>query len=114
MIDNFIATPSSPTCIQEFTLQITGEEIEDMPCVHLGTSTDPNHFPITFNPLTQGLIAPYLLEDRWWKGYLRAELYDSLGNHKKDLIELYILDVTPTQAVIINPLNDSYVSVMSP
>jgi hypothetical protein len=110
MIDNFIVNPGFPNCIQDFTLYIGGEEIEDMPCVHLGTSTDPYHFPVTFNPLTSGLIEPYLLEDGWWKGYLRAELYDSLGNHKKDLIELYVLDITPSQAVIVDPLNESYVS----
>ncbi|MGB8657466.1 MAG: hypothetical protein WCE90_06730 [Candidatus Zixiibacteriota bacterium] len=79
-------------------------------CVHVGTSTNPYHYPVTFNPLTQGLIPAYMLEDGYWEGYLKAVLYDSLGNSKADEIEFYILDVTPTQAVIVKPLNDSYVS----
>ena len=76
---------------------------------HVGTSTDPNHYPVTFNPLTDGILDPYELEDGWWYGWLKAVLYDSLGNSKEDIIDLFILDITPSQAVIINPLNDSYV-----
>ncbi|MCK4403697.1 MAG: hypothetical protein KAW02_01280 [candidate division Zixibacteria bacterium] len=76
---------------------------------HVGTSTDPNHYPVTFNPLTDGTLDPYELEDGWWQGNLKAVLYDSLGNSTEDIISLYILDVTPSQAVIINPWNDSYV-----
>lgn len=111
MIDNFIAFPGWPNCSPDgFSLYIMGVEIEEMDCVHIGTSTDPYHYPITFNPLTDGLIPEYELEDGWWQGYLRAELYDSLGNRESDLVQLYILDVTPTQAVIVEPLNDSYVS----
>ncbi len=78
--------------------------------VSLGTSAQPYHFPVTFNPLTQGLIDPYELEDGWWVGLLKAELHDFLGNAKADTINLYILDITPSQAVIVEPENDSYVS----
>jgi hypothetical protein len=76
---------------------------------HVGTSFDPNHYPITFNPLTLGLIDAYELEDGWWMGEFKAELHDSLGNTEEDWIDLYILDITPSQAVIVEPLNDSYV-----
>jgi hypothetical protein len=99
--------PSEDTCTVmkvEYYLKIYGD------WVHVGTSTDPVHYPITFNPLAQGLIRPVFFEDGWWKGDFKAELYDSLGNTEEDWIDLYILDVTPTQAVIIEPLNDSYVS----
>jgi hypothetical protein len=81
----------------------------DRDYVHVGTSTTGNHYQITFNPVTLGLIPPEMLEDGHWVGHLKAELYDSLGNNQDDRIDLYILDVTPTQAVIIEPLNDCYV-----
>ena len=77
--------------------------------VHVGTSFDPYHYPVTFNPVTNGLIPPYELEDGWWEGSLMAELHDSLGNISTDEITLYILDITPTQAIITSPLNESYV-----
>jgi hypothetical protein len=77
--------------------------------VHVGTSFDPYHYPVTFNPVTDGLIQPYELEDGWWYGQLMAELHDSLGNVETDEITLYILDITPTQALITSPLNESYV-----
>lgn len=98
--------PSEDTCEVmkvEYFLYIDGG------WVHVGTSTDPNHYPVTFNPLTDGTLDPYELEDGWWQGNLKAVLYDSLGNSTEDIISLYILDVTPSQAIIINPLNDSYV-----
>ncbi len=80
--------------------------------VHVGTSfydslVSPNHYPVTFN--TDGLIPPYELEDGWWSSSLMAELHDSLGNISSDEITLYILDITPTQALITSPLNESYV-----
>jgi len=75
----------------------------------VGTSYDPNHYPITFNPLTDGWIEPHELEDGWWYGWLEARLYDSLGNYQTDRIDLFILDITPSQALIVTPLNDSYV-----
>ena len=90
-----------------FELEITGEAIG---CYHVGTSNDPYHFPVNFNPVKDGLIPAYELEDDWWYGHLQAVLYDSLGNSKTDDVGLYILDVTASQAVIVNPLNDSYVS----
>ena len=93
-------------CISAFQLIIEGGPTN---CMHVGTSTDPYHYPITFNPLTDGLIPDYELEDGWWKGYLKAKLYDSLGNFTEDTVALYILDVTPTQAVIVEPINDDYV-----
>jgi len=98
--------PSEDTCTVmkvEYFLKIAGN------WVHVGTSTDPNHYPITFNPVTTGLIQAFELEDGWWKGDFKAELYDSLGNNEEDWIDLYILDVTPSQAIIVDPLNESYV-----
>jgi hypothetical protein len=99
--------PSEDTCTVmkvEYFLQIMFD------WVHVGTSTEPNHYPITFNPLADGLIRPVFFENGYWKSHLKAVLYDSLGNSKEDTIHLYVLDVTPTQAIIIEPLNDSYVS----
>jgi len=90
-----------------FELEITGEATG---CYHVGTSNDPYHFPVNFNPVKDGLIPAYELEDDWWYGHLQAVLYDSLGNSKTDDVGLYILDVTASQAVIVDPLNDSYVS----
>jgi hypothetical protein len=78
--------------------------------VHVGTSTIPVHYPITFNPVAMGLIPPEMVQDGAWQGHLKAVLYDSLDNSAEDVIDLYILDVTPTQAVIIEPQNESYVS----
>ncbi len=99
--------PSEDTCEVmkvHYYLKIFGE------WVHVGTSFDPNHWPITFNPLADGLIRPVFFEDYGhWVGELKAELHDSLGNTEQDRIDLYILDATPSQAVIIEPLNDSYV-----
>ncbi|UCB51957.1 MAG: hypothetical protein JSV10_08190, partial [Candidatus Zixiibacteriota bacterium] len=98
--------PSEDSCDVakvEYFLEIGGE------FVHVGTSTDPYHFPITFNPVADGLIAPFELADGWWKDHLKAELYDFVGNNEEDWIDLYILDVTPSQAIIYQPLNDSYV-----
>ena len=94
--------PSEDTCEVmkvEYFLYIDGG------WVHVGTSTDPLHYPLTFNPL-DGLI-PSL--DGWWSGNLKAELYDNLGNSNDDIITLYILDVDPTQAVIVEPENGSFV-----
>ncbi len=82
---------------------------EEDSCVHIGTSTEPIHFGVTFNPLADGLLPAFELEDGWWVGRLKAVLYDSLGNSDYDYVYLYILDVTPTQAIIIAPENDSYV-----
>ena len=98
--------PSEDTCEVmkvEYSLRI------GIGWVHVGISTHPYHFPITFNPLTGGLIPPDELEDGWWSGQLKAVLYDSLGNSESDQITLYILDITPTQAIIVEPENDSYV-----
>jgi len=81
----------------------------DQSWVHVGTSTDPYHYPITFNPEAMGLIPSHELDDGWWEGPLMAELHDSLGNISSDEITLYILDITPTQALITSPLNESYV-----
>lgn len=81
----------------------------DQNWVYLGSSTDPNHYPIIFNPLADELIPWYELEDGWWSGEFKAELHDSLGNPEEDIITLYILDVTPSQAVIVSPPNDSHV-----
>jgi hypothetical protein len=101
--------PSEDTCEVMKVHWYAGDCLSDTCWAHVGTSTDPNHYPITFNPLTLGLLQPYELEDGWWQGYLKAELHDSLGNVEDDIITMYILDVTPSQAVIVNPLNDSYV-----
>ena len=90
-----------------FELQITGEATG---CKFVGLSNDPYHFPVNFNPVKDGLIPAYELEDHFWQGQLQAVLYDSLGNSKTDNVDLYILDVTASQAVIVDPLNDSYVS----
>jgi len=77
---------------------------------HVSTGTVPNHFPITFNPWELPEIIPhYEFEDGWWQGPLKAVLYDSLENSSEDIITLYILDVDPSQALIVEPLNDSYV-----
>jgi hypothetical protein len=103
------ASGQSPSDLEEgnFELEITGEAIG---CQHVGTSNDPYHFPVNFNPVEDGLIPAYELEDHFWHGSIQAVLYDSLGNYKTDDVGLYILDVTASQAVIVNPLNDSYVS----
>jgi hypothetical protein len=104
-----LASGQSPSDMDDgnFELEITGEAIG---CQYVGISNDPYHFPVNFNPVKDGLIQAYELEDHWWHGNIQAVLYDSLGNYKTDDVGLYILDVTPSQAVIVNPLNDSYVS----
>lgn len=101
--------PSEDTCEVMKVHWYFGACTNDTCWHHVGTSTDPNHYPVTFNPVTLGLLQPWELEDGWWQGYLKAELHDSLGNVEDDVITLYILDITPSQAVIVNPLNESYV-----
>jgi len=87
-----------------------GDGIVDTLWYHVSTGTDPMHFPITFNPWElPEFIEHYLLEDGWWEGALRAVLYDSLENSKMDQIKLYILDVDPSQALIVQPQNDDYI-----
>jgi hypothetical protein len=78
-------------------------------CASVGTSTDPYHYPLTFDPVADGIIPSYEFEDGWWYGGIEAVLFDSLGNSSTDWVDLYILDVTPTQAIIVEPENDSYV-----
>jgi len=76
--------------------------------LHIGTSADPYHYPINFEPLSEGLIPPYELEDGWWRGEIWALLFDSLGNSKADTIDLFILDINLFQALIVEPPNDTF------
>jgi|GEM_PF-1268098 len=99
--------PSEDTC-EVMKVEYFGCNIFDT-CVHLGTSTDPYHYPVTFEPVAQGLMPYQKIENSWWRGKLVAVLYDSLGNSKSTFVDWYILDVTPSQAMIVNPENDSYV-----
>jgi hypothetical protein len=78
-------------------------------CMHVGTSTDPYHYPVTFEPVSMGLIPPQKIENGWWQGYIKAVLYDSLNNSNETEVDWYILDITPSQAIITMPFNDSYV-----
>jgi hypothetical protein len=74
---------------------------------HIGTSIDPYHYPLDFEPISMGLIQPWQLEDGWWRGHVRALLYDSLHNSKADTITLFVLDINPFQAIIVDPPSDS-------
>jgi hypothetical protein len=78
--------------------------------LYVDSSTYPSHFPISFEPISDGLIPPEQLEDGWWRGQIWALLHDSLGNTKADTINLFVLDILPFQAIIVDPLNDSYVA----
>lgn len=72
--------------------------------------TKPNNFAITGNPWDWPEFVPhYMMEDGYLRCFVKAILYDSLGNSSQDQIKLYILDVDPTQALITWPLNDDYV-----
>ncbi len=101
--------PSEDTC-EVYKVEYYGRGYGDTIQFYIGTSTDPYHYPINFEPISEGLIPPWQLEDHWWRGRVWALLYDSLGNSKADTIDLFILDIIPFQAVIIDPPNDSYVT----
>ncbi len=59
---------------------------------------------LTFNPAD----APWW--DDNWTGVQRAvllvEVWDSCGNRTQDCITLYLLDADPTDAIIVEPMND--------
>jgi len=99
--------PSEDTC-EVMKVEYFACNQEDI-CLHVGTSTDPYHYPVTFEPVSQGLIPYQKIQNSWWQGYIKAVLYDSLGNSDYTTVDWFILDVTPSQAIIVNPLNDSYV-----
>jgi hypothetical protein len=99
--------PSQDTCEVE-KVEYYGRGYEDTTQFYIGTSTVPYHYPINFEPLSEGLIPPYELEDGWWRGEIWALLYDSLGNSKADTLVLFILDVNPFQALIVAPPNDCF------
>ena len=101
--------PSEDTC-EVSKVKYYGKGYGDSIEFYIGTSTYPSHYPINFEPISGGLISPWQLEDGWWRGQIWALLYDSLGNYKADTINLFILDILPLQAIIVDPLNDSYVS----
>jgi hypothetical protein len=101
--------PSMNTC-EVLGVEYYGKGYGDTLQLHVNSSTYPYHFPISFEPLSDGLILPEELEDGWWRGQMWALLHDSLGNSKADTIDLFVLDILPFQAIIINPLNDSYVT----
>jgi len=101
--------PSMDTCeVSKVEYYVKG--YGDTTHLYIGTSTCPYHFPINFEPISDGLIPPEQLEDGWWSGQIWALLHDSLGNTKADTINLFVLDILPFQAIIINPLNDSYIT----
>ena len=97
--------PSEDTC-EVFKVQYYIRGYGDTWPLHIGTSMHHYHYPINFEPISEGLIPPYQLEDGWWRGEIYALLYDSLGNSKADTIDLFILDINPFQAIIVDPPND--------
>jgi hypothetical protein len=101
--------PSVDTCEAE-KVEYYGRGYGDTIQFYIGTATDQYHYPINFEPISEGLIPPWQLADHWWRGQIWALLYDSLGNSKADTIALFILDIIPFQAVIIDPPNYSYVT----
>ncbi len=109
IITGISVLPSGDTC-DVSKAEYYGKGYGDTTQFYIGTSTYPYHFPINFEPISDGLIPPWQLEDGWWRGQIWALLYDSLDNSKADTINLFILDILPFQAIIVDPLNDSYVS----
>lgn len=101
--------PSEDTCEVE-KVEYYGRGYGDTIQFHISTSTDPYHYAINFEPISEGLIPYQQLEDGWWRGQIWALLYDSLENSKTDTIDLFILDIVPFQAVIIDPPNDCCIS----
>ncbi|GAB4328457.1 MAG: hypothetical protein Kow0074_24370 [Candidatus Zixiibacteriota bacterium] len=52
-------------------------------------------------------IAPFVTEQNGFQVHtLTVTIWDSCGNMSTDCISLYILDVTPSEAVIVDPMND--------
>ena len=52
-------------------------------------------------------IAPFVsVEDGFQVHTLSVTIWDSCGNSSTDCISLYILDITPSDAVILEPMND--------
>lgn len=59
---------------------------------------------LTFNPAD----APWW-DDQWTgvqQAVLLVEVWDSCGNRTQDCITLYLLDADPTDAIIVEPMND--------
>ena len=100
--------PSQDTCEVE-KVEYYGKGYGDTAQFHIGTSLDPYHYPINFEPISEGLIPPHELEDGWWRGRIWALLFDSLGNSKADTLDFFILDINPFQALIVEPPNDTCV-----
>lgn len=97
--------PSQDTCeaCEVWKVEYYGGGYCEPLLFHLGNSVEPDHYPLDFEPITIGLVEPWELEDGWWRGQIRALLYDSLNNSKADTIDLFVLDINPFQAIIIDP-----------
>ena len=98
--------PSEDTC-EISKVEYYGGGFGDPILFHVGTSVQPHHYPLDFEPISMGLIQPWELEEGWWRGHMRALLYDSLHNSKADTIDLFVLDIDPFQAIIVQPPNDT-------
>ncbi len=70
------------------------------------------HYPyaITFNPVALGLINPEDIANDYVYGELSVVFTDIFGNTDDDAIDVYILDITPNQALVIHPINNECVS----
>jgi hypothetical protein len=61
---------------------------------------------VTFNPAN----APWFLNQPAPNGYstvvLQVQVWDSCGNMTEDCVTMYLLDITPTDAILVEPHND--------
>ena len=65
---------------------------------------------LCFNPLEEGLLSQADLESKGYaNAYVNVTLFDILGNVSYDnTVQLWVLDVTGNQVVVINPDNGEY------
>jgi hypothetical protein len=98
--------PSEDTC-EILKVEYYGGGFGDPILFYVGTSVQPHHYPLDLEPISMGLIPLGELEDGWWRGRIRALLYDALHNSQADTIDLFVLDINPFQAIIVDPPNGS-------
>ncbi|HUU46012.1 MAG TPA: Ig-like domain-containing protein [Acidobacteriota bacterium] len=52
-------------------------------------------------------VAPFVeLKNGYQKHILHVEVWDGCGNSTEDCVEWYMLDIDPTEGIVVNPIND--------
>lgn len=76
----------------------------------IGVGSVQYPYAITFDPVALGFINPEEIADDYVDAELSVEFTDIFGNTNSDYIDVYILDITPNQALMTDPKNNACVS----